>query len=172
MCLFSFEPGNCALPRANGTQASKDLSSVCNLEPSNIPQVPQLSKIQSHRASHHISTGSMCNHGGQDPIHLRIFLQRKGSRLKASVLIGPCFQLHSSSLKCHTRYENLTGRREKNQLSNMFSDFPQVQIQQTRYYIKVKLFTHYMTCPCFFFLTAEFHSTKILFQKQGCKPYS
>lgn len=44
MCLFSFEQGNCVLPTANGTWASKDLSSVWNIEPTISPQVFNLPK--------------------------------------------------------------------------------------------------------------------------------
>lgn len=58
MCLFSFEPGNCVLPRANGTWASKDLNSVWNIEPTNSPQVCNLQKTCSHFPSDQISFGS------------------------------------------------------------------------------------------------------------------
>lgn len=58
MCLFSFEPGNCVLPRANGTWASKDLSSVWNVEPTNSPQVCNLQNTCPHFPSDQISLGS------------------------------------------------------------------------------------------------------------------
>lgn len=79
MCLFSFEPGNCSLPRANETEASKDLSSICNSEPSNSLQAPQLNKIHRITVSH---TTFMYNCGQEGSAHLRIFLQRKDSTLK------------------------------------------------------------------------------------------
>lgn len=62
----------------------------------------------------------------------------------------PVFQLHSSSPPHEVKDINQEG--ERNQLSNVFPGFPQVQIQQTRHHIKVKLFTHYMTCPFSFSL--------------------
>lgn len=76
-----------------------------------------------------------------------------------------CWMHHQNAIQDKRRWEKFTREERKGErdgLNNMFSDFPQDQIQQARYYIKVKLFRYEMTCP-FFFLTIDFQVQKYYF---------
>lgn len=148
MCLFSFEPANCALSRANGWQVSKSLRSICNSEWSDSLRAPQLTNSRGSPAlTPHLSR--FCFESWSARIYTPRDVPPEKREYTGRLVFGSdlVFQLHSSSPAHKVR--DIKQEGERNQLSSMFPGFPQVQIQQTRHHIKVKLFTHYMTCPFF-----------------------
>lgn len=149
MCLFSFEPGNGALSRADEMQASKSLHSTCNSEPSNSLRAPQLPNSPvSPALTPHLSR--FCFESWSARVYTPNDVPPEKREQTGRRVFGPdpVFRLHSSSPPHEVK--DIKQEGERNQLSDMFPGFPQVQIQQTRHHIKVKLFTHYMTCPFFF----------------------
>lgn len=175
MCLFSFEQGNCVLPTANGTWASKDLSSVWNVEPTNSPQVCNLTKYMlSPSCGPNLSWFSFTSQLAK--CAMEYSRRKKSCKTEKKFWHTVLSWAHQNAIQGKRKWEKLCKKkREKGREREMDSEtcsltFPRTE--SSKQDITSKLNCLDIRWPVHFFPSHWFPSTKILFQWQGCKLYS
>lgn len=137
MCLFSFEPGNCVLPRADGTWASKDFRFCLKHRTHKFSTSLLLDKIHAFTYSWTKSVLVLFEITAKSYIPKDYSRRKKAIRLKNSGTIVLSWTHHQNAIQSKRKGEKIKGLMrekgtERDHLSNVFFDFPEDQIQQAR----------------------------------------